>query len=104
MARSLKSAVIAATVAFAGALAAPALAAGQADAEKAIAEAKDAYRQALNVGGAWRDTAEMIAEAEKLMRAGKMEQAARLAKEAEAQATLGHIQATSQTFDNLHID
>ena len=104
MTKSLKSAILAATVVFAGALATPALADGHTAADKAIADAKEAYKQGLNVGGACRDTAQMISEAEKLLKAGKNDQAADLAREAEAQAMLGHIQATSQTLGSLHID
>ena len=104
MTKSLKSAVLAASVVFAGVLATPALADGHTAADKAIADAKEAYKQALNVGGAWRDTAKLISEAEKMLKAGNNDQAAGLAREAEAQAMLGHIQATSQSLGSLHIE
>lgn len=72
-------------------------------AEAAIAAAKEAQKQADSVGGEWRDTGKMIKKAEKLLKEGKTKEAAKLAEEAEAQAMLGYIQATSQTNDNLHI-
>ena len=77
--------------------------AGDMSAEAAIAAAKKAQQQANSVGGEWRDTGKMIKKAEKLLKEGKAEEAAKLAKEAEAQGMLGYIQATSQTKDNLHI-
>lgn len=80
----------------------PATAAGM-DAEKAIAAAKDARKQAASVGGEWRDIGKMIKKAEKLLKEGKTEEAAKMAEAAEAQGMLGYIQATSQTMDSLHI-
>ena len=77
--------------------------AGDMSAEAAIAAAKEAQKQANSVGGEWRDTAKMIKKAEKLLKEGKAEEAAKLAQEAEAQGMLGYMQATSQTKDNLHI-
>ena len=72
-------------------------------AEKAIAAAKDARKQAASVGGEWRDTGKMIKKAEALLKKGKTEEAAEMAQAAEVQAMLGYMQATSQTSDNLHI-
>ena len=77
--------------------------ANAADAVAAIAAAKDAQKQANSVGGEWRDTRKMIKKAEKLLKEGKTEEAAKLAQEAEAQGMLGYMQATSQTSDSLHI-
>lgn len=77
--------------------------ANAADAVAAIAAAKDAQKQASSVGGEWRDTGKMIKKAEKLLKEGKTEKAAKLAQQAEAQGMLGYMQATSQTSDNLHI-
>ena len=74
-----------------------------ADAVAAIASAKDAQKQAASVGGEWRDTGKLIKKAEKLLKDGKAEEAAKLAAKAEAQGMLGYMQATSQTSDNLHI-
>ena len=68
-----------------------------------IQYAKDAQKQANSVGGEWRDTGKMIKKAEKLLKEGKTEEAAKLAQKAEAQGMLGYMQATSQTSDNLHI-
>ena len=73
------------------------------NAEAAIAAAKDAQKQASSVGGEWRDTGKMIARAEALLKEGKNDEARMMAQEAEAQAMLGYIQATSQTADKLHI-
>jgi cell division protein FtsB len=87
---------------FSGACITPASAAGM-SAEQAIAAAKDAQKQAASVGGEWRDTGKMIKKAEELLKAGKTEEAAKLAEAAEAQGMLGYMQATSQTSDNLHI-
>ena len=72
-------------------------------AEKAIAAAKDARMHANSVGGEWRDTGKMLAKAEELLKEGKYDEAAKMAEEAEVQAMLGYMQATSQTNDNLHI-
>jgi hypothetical protein len=71
--------------------------------EAAIAAAKDAQKQADSVGGEWRDVRKMIRKAEKLLAQGKTEKAIKMAEQAQAQAMLGFIQATSQTIDNLHI-
>ena len=71
--------------------------------EDAIADAKEAQKQAGKVGGEWRDTGKMIKQAEKLLGEGKAAEALELAREAEAQAMLGYMQATGQTLDNLHI-
>ena len=73
------------------------------NAEKAIAAAKDTVKQANSVGGEWRDTGKMIKKAEALLAEGKTEEAAKMAEEAEAQAMLGYMQATSQKSENLHI-
>lgn len=72
-------------------------------AEDAIADAKEAQKQAQSVGGQWRDTGKMIKKAEKLLKEGKTAEAEKLAREAEAQGMLGYMQSTSQTADNLHI-
>jgi hypothetical protein len=101
MKHSMKTTLLAATFAiFSGAYLSTANAA---DAVAAIAAAKDAQKQANSVGGEWRDTGKMIKKAEKLLKEGKTEEAAKLAQEAEAQGMLGYMQATSQTSDNLHI-
>jgi hypothetical protein len=103
MHKTIKTLAVAISLTFAvGTYLAPANAAGM-DAEKAIAAAKDARKQAASVGGEWRDTGKMIKKAEELLAAGKTEEAAKMAESAEAQAMLGYMQATSQTSDNLHI-
>lgn len=75
------------------------------DVQKAIAEAKGAFKQADSVGGAWRDTAKMIRRAENLLAEEQYQKALEVAREAKAQGMLGYLQATSQaTTDQLHID
>lgn len=103
MTSSIKSILLAATIAVSGAGYLPAVNAADMNAKDAIAAAKDAQKQANSVGGEWRDTGKMIKKAEKLLKQGKNKEAAKLAQEAEAQAMLGYMQATSQTKDNLHI-
>ena len=100
MKHTLKTLLLAASVAV---FSTASVNAGEMSAEAAIAAAKDAQKQANSVGGEWRDTGKMIKKAEKLLKEGKAEEAAKLAREAEAQGMLGYIQATSQTKDNLHI-
>ena len=77
--------------------------ANAADPVAAIAAAKEAQKQAASVDGEWRDTGKMIKKAEKLLKDGDADKAAKLAEAAEAQGMLGYMQATSQTSDNLHI-
>lgn len=101
MNQTLKNTVLAATLAITGAVFSSTAFAGAA--EDAIADAKEAQKQANSVGGEWRDTKKMIKKAEKLLKEGKAEEAEKLAREAEAQGMLGYMQATSQTKDNLHI-
>jgi hypothetical protein len=99
----MKTLLLAATFAVcSGAGLATANAAGM-SAEAAIASAKEAQKHAASVGGEWRDTKKMIKKAEKLLKEGKTEEAAKMAEAAEAQGMLGYMQATSQTADNLHI-
>jgi len=103
MTRSTKTLLLAATFALcSGASLLTANAAGMGP-EAAIAAAKEAQMQAKSVGGEWRDTGKMIGKAEKLLKAGKAEDAEKMAAAAEAQGMLGYMQATSQTADNLHI-
>ncbi len=99
MTRSLKTLLLASAFAVCGATA---NAAGM-SAEETIAAAKEAQKQAASVGGEWRDTGKMIKKAEALLKAGKEEEARKMAEAAEAQGMLGYMQATSQTADNLHI-
>lgn len=101
MNKTLKTTLLAASIALSGAVFSSTAFAGAA--EDAIADAKEAQKQANSVGGEWRDTGKMIKQAEKLLKEGKAEEAEKLAREAEAQGMLGYMQATSQTGDNLHI-
>jgi hypothetical protein len=100
MHHSIKKVLLAATFTALSGVYLPAQAA---DAVAAIAAAKDAQKQAASVDGEWRDTGKMIKKAEKLLKQGKAEEAAKLAGKAEAQGMLGYMQATSQNSDNLHI-
>lgn len=77
--------------------------ANAADPVAAIATAKDAQKQAASVGGEWRNTGKMIKKAEKLLKDGDADKAAKLAEAAEAQGMMAYIQATSQTLNNIHI-
>jgi hypothetical protein len=45
----------------------------------------------------------MIKKAEKLLKDGDADKAAKLDEAAEAQGMMGYIQATSQTLNNIHI-
>ena len=101
MNQSLKNTLLAATIALTGAVFSSTAFAGAA--EDAIADAKEAQKQANSVGGEWRDIKKMIKKAEKLLKEGKAEEAEKLAREAEAHGMLGYMQATSQTKDNLNI-
>jgi hypothetical protein len=102
MTKPFKHIMLAATIALTGAAFSGSAYAGAAD--DAIADAKEAQKQAQSVGGQWRDTGKMIKQAEKLLKEGKTGEAEKLAREAEAQGMLGYMQATSQTMDNLHIN
>jgi len=103
MQHTVKTLFLAAMLALAsGVYLAPANAADMA-VEKAIVDAKAARKQAISVGGEWRDTGKMIKKAEQLLKQGKNEEARMMAEAAEAQGMLGYMQATSQTSDNLHI-
>ncbi len=105
MTRISKIILLCLTFAGSGGIAGIAGAVDKLDVQQAIAEAKDAFKQADSVGGAWRDTTKMIKKAEKLMNEGQLDKALELAREAEAQGMLGYMQARSQsTIDKLHID
>ena len=102
MSKTLKQLLMAASIAAVGAAFAPSAFAGPA--EDAIADAKEAQKQANMVGGEWRDTGKMIKKAEELLAAGKAAEAEKLAREAEAQGMLGYMQATAQSsVKDLHI-
>ena len=101
MKRSTKTMLLAAT--FAIFSSAYLTSANAADPVAAIAAAKDAQKQAKSVGGEWRDTGKMIKKAEKLLKDGDADKAAKLAEAAEAQGMMAYIQATSQTLNNIHI-
>ena len=101
MKKTLSSLLFASTFAVLASLSGAAFA-GAAD--DAIADAKEAQKQANSVGGEWRDTGKMIAKAEELLAAGKADEAEKLAREAEAQGMLGYMQATGQSkMGDLHI-
>ena len=74
----------------------PALAADKAEAEAAIAAAKAAQKAAAEVGGEWRDTAEVIKQAEKAAAEGNFADAVKHANKAENQGKVGKEQALSQ--------
>ncbi|NEX21095.1 hypothetical protein G3480_12355 [Thiorhodococcus mannitoliphagus] len=62
-------------------------------AEEAIEAAEKAREKADSVGGEWRDTAELIKEADSLAKSGKFEESIALAKKAQHQGELGYEQA-----------
>ena len=102
MNKTLRKLLLASSLALFGATASSGAFAGPAD--DAIADAKEAQKQADSVGGEWRDTGKMIKKAEELLAAGKADEAEQLAREAEAQGMLGYMQATGQTkMEDLHI-
>ena len=103
MQKLTKSLFLAAALLCGGGVYASSVNAAGMSAEKAIADAKEAQKQAASVGGEWRDTGKMIKKAEELLKEGKNKEAAEMAEAAEVQAMLGYMQATSQTLDNLHI-
>ena len=94
MTRFLKTILLATTLAFT-------ITVHAGEAEDAIMAAKTAQMAAKSVGGEWRDTGKMIKKAEKLLASGETDKATKLARMAEAQGMLGHIQATTQPM--LHI-
>lgn len=102
MQKTMKQLLLAASIAaFAAVTSSTAFAA---NAGQAIADAKEAQKQANSVGGEWRDTGKMIKKAEELLAAGKADEAEKLAREAEAQGMLGYMQATGQSkMGDLHI-
>jgi hypothetical protein len=71
--------------------------AGAADtAREAIAAAEAARKQADSVGGEWRDTAQLIKDAEGLAKSGQYDEAIQLANQAARQGKLGYEQALGE--------
>lgn len=77
----------------AGAVAASVGGADKAALDKAIADAEAARKQAASVDGEWRDTADMIKQAEEAGAVGDFAKGLKLANEAQKQGELGHAQA-----------
>lgn len=100
---TVKTLLLAASLALASGFQSHAIAADMSSAEQAIAAAKEARKQASSVGGEWRDTGKLLKKADKLLKEGKYAEAVDMAEAAEIQAMLGYMQATSQTLDKLHI-
>ena len=71
-------------------------AAARQKADTAIAEAEAARKKAASVGGEWRDTAKMIAQAESLAKSGGYEEAIALANQAKHQGENGYAQAIAE--------
>ena len=69
---------------------------GGGSAEAAISAAKSASDAANKMGAGWRDTGKMIKKAEELAKAGKTEEAIKLAKTAEMHSKAAQEQAASQ--------
>jgi hypothetical protein len=67
-----------------------------ADVDAAIHQAEAAREKAASVDGEWRDTAELIHEAQAAVKRGQHAEALRLAEQAMHQGELGYAQAISQ--------
>lgn len=65
-------------------------------ARQALAAAEAARKKAASVGGEWRDTAQMIKDADGLAKSGRYQDAIHLAKRAERQGILGYEQAMGE--------
>lgn len=65
-------------------------------AKQAIAAADAARKQADSVGGEWRDTAQLIKDAEGLAKSGQYDEAIQLANQAARQGALGYEQALKE--------
>lgn len=63
---------------------------------KAIDEARAAVKQAASVNGLWRDTEDLIKQADAALAQGNEETAVKLANKAKKQAELGYQQAISE--------
>ncbi len=72
------------------------LAGNQQNAQTAITAAQTAQKKAASVESEWRDTGELIKQAEKAMNQGDFDQAISLANKAERQGKNGYEQAVSQ--------
>ena len=68
----------------------------KAEAEAMIAAAEEARKKAASVGGEWRDTANMIKNAETLVGAGEFDEAIKAASAAKFQAERGYEQAVAE--------
>lgn len=68
-----------------------------AEADQAIVAAEAARKKAAAVGGEWRDTFNMIGEAQGLAKAGDFAGAIKLANAAKRQGELGYTQAMAET-------
>lgn len=68
----------------------------RAQAQASIEAAEAARQRADSVGGEWRDTAAMIAEAKKQAEAGHYTEAIELANDAKRQGELGYDQALGE--------
>ena len=73
-----------------------ALAADQADFDKAYEAAVAAQQKAASVSGEWRDTAKMLEQVQKMAGEGDFEGAVKLAQQAEHQGQRGYEQMTTQ--------
>ena len=72
------------------------LAADQAAAQQAIADAKSAISTAASAGGEWRDSGKMLKAAEKAMGEGDFATAVKMAEKARLQGIMGAQQANEQ--------
>ncbi|WP_295399926.1 hypothetical protein [uncultured Thiocystis sp.] len=65
-------------------------------AKQAIVAAEAARKKAASVGGEWRDTAQLIKDAEGLAKSGKYDEAIQLANQAARQGALGYEQSLAE--------
>lgn len=69
--------------------------------EKLLTETKSHIKKAQEVNGLWRDTEQLLHEAERLHKSGDAAAAIKLLNEVNTQARLGYQQANSQTSQEL---
>lgn len=61
-----------------------------------IKQAKAAVKKAASAGGEWRDSGKFIKKAEAAFKAGKKDEAMKLAKKAKREGEMGYAQAAAQ--------
>ena len=90
---SIKKTLLSLAITSALALSGAALAAGQADFDKAYAAATAAVKKAAAMKNEWRDSGKLLKKAQKAAKAGDFAKAIKLAKAAEFQGRMAQEQA-----------